>query len=62
MPDYTWKVMRSGNPNKAWIVAVLPTAQKLSALMSTAAAERICIAHNMSIKYLQQPKGTDNGN
>jgi hypothetical protein len=50
--DYTWKVMRSGNPNKAWIVD-MTARKKLSALMSVVSAERIAIAHNMAVKYLQ---------
>jgi len=53
MDDYTWKVMRSGNPNKAWIVD-MAARKKLSALMSVVAAERIAIAHNMAVNYLQQ--------
>jgi hypothetical protein len=52
MKDYTWKVMRCGNPNKAWIVTAAPFC-KLSALMSLAAAERIATEHNLTLKYIQ---------
>lgn len=53
MTDYTWKLMRSGNPNKAWIVDMVQQ-KKISVLMSVAAAERICIAHNMIVGYLRE--------
>lgn len=52
MADYTWKVLRSDNPNKAWIVDVSGVPKKISALMSLAAAERIAVAHNLIVGFL----------
>ena len=50
MTDYTWRAMRCGNPNKAWVRAV--DGRKLSALMSAKAAHDLCVAHNMIVGYL----------
>jgi len=47
--DYTWKVVRSGNPNKAWIVY---QNKKISALMTTRTARDIATIHNMTLKFL----------
>lgn len=56
MNDYTWKVLQSGNPNKAWIVD-MQLKKKISALMSTTSARNLATAHNMIVGYLQQTKG-----
>lgn len=53
--DYTWKVLQSGNPNKAWIVDMIQK-KKISALMSLTAARNIATAHNMIVGYLQKDK------
>jgi hypothetical protein len=49
--DYTWVVSRSPNPNKAWVVEKC-TWTKISAMMGVTSAERICIAHNMAVKFM----------